>query len=165
MRTWTSCAQPASDCCRCVCACVACGVCLCVRAATERTKNKQTNKHSTLLLSGGTVWRHWGASFASLPHLLAHLFCVCALLPPTHPTPPLQGSRMRNTKTEYVSCPSCGRTLFDLQEVTEQIRTKTGHLPGERPCGGLCHLRLVWGAACARCSCSALWRCPWLVLC
>jgi len=42
----------------------------------------------------------------------------------------LQGSRMRNTKTDYVSCPSCGRTLFDLQEVTEQIRTKTGHLPG-----------------------------------
>lgn len=42
----------------------------------------------------------------------------------------LQGSRMRNTKTEYVSCPSCGRTLFDLQEVTEQIRQKTGHLPG-----------------------------------
>ena len=28
----------------------------------------------------------------------------------------LQGSRMRNTKTEFVSCPSCGRTLFDLQE-------------------------------------------------
>ncbi|GBF87360.1 hypothetical protein Rsub_00071 [Raphidocelis subcapitata] len=42
----------------------------------------------------------------------------------------LQGSRMRNIKTEYVSCPSCGRTLFDLQEVTEQIRQKTGHLPG-----------------------------------
>ena len=38
---------------------------------------------------------------------------------------------MRNTKTEYVSCPSCGRTLFDLQEVTEQIRTQTGHLPGK----------------------------------
>ena len=37
---------------------------------------------------------------------------------------------MRNTKTEYVSCPSCGRTLFDLQEVTAQIREKTGHLPG-----------------------------------
>lgn len=43
----------------------------------------------------------------------------------------LQGSRMRNTKTEFVSCPSCGRTLFDLQEVTEQIRSRTGHLPGE----------------------------------
>ena len=42
----------------------------------------------------------------------------------------LQGSRMRNTKTEFVSCPSCGRTLFDLQEVTDQIKTKTGHLPG-----------------------------------
>lgn len=42
----------------------------------------------------------------------------------------LQASRMRNTKTEYVSCPSCGRTLFDLQDVTDQIRQKTGHLPG-----------------------------------
>ncbi len=42
----------------------------------------------------------------------------------------LQGSRMRNTKTEFVSCPSCGRTLFDLQEVTAQISEKTGHLPG-----------------------------------
>ncbi|KAJ9507083.1 hypothetical protein QJQ45_004762 [Haematococcus lacustris] len=42
----------------------------------------------------------------------------------------LQGSRMRNIKTEYVSCPSCGRTLFNLQEVTDQIRQKTGHLPG-----------------------------------
>ena len=42
----------------------------------------------------------------------------------------LQGCRLRNTKTEYVSCPSCGRTLFDLQEVTDQIRERTGHLPG-----------------------------------
>jgi (E)-4-hydroxy-3-methylbut-2-enyl-diphosphate synthase len=42
----------------------------------------------------------------------------------------LQGCRMRSTKTDFVSCPSCGRTLFDLQEVTEQIKTKTGHLPG-----------------------------------
>ena len=42
----------------------------------------------------------------------------------------LQGSRMRNTKTEFVSCPSCGRTLFDLQEVTQQIQARTGHLPG-----------------------------------
>ena len=42
----------------------------------------------------------------------------------------LQGSRMRNTKTEYVSCPSCGRTLFDLQEVTAAISERTGHLPG-----------------------------------
>ncbi|KAH9288308.1 hypothetical protein KI387_032425 [Taxus chinensis] len=42
----------------------------------------------------------------------------------------LQGCRMRNTKTEYVSCPSCGRTLFDLQEVSAEIREKTQHLPG-----------------------------------
>ena len=42
----------------------------------------------------------------------------------------LQGSRMRSTKTEFVSCPSCGRTLFDLQEVTAQISERTGHLPG-----------------------------------
>ncbi|KAJ1428070.1 GcpE protein-domain-containing protein [Ochromonadaceae sp. CCMP2298] len=42
----------------------------------------------------------------------------------------LQGARMRSTKTDFVSCPSCGRTLFDLQEVTEQIKQKTGHLPG-----------------------------------
>jgi (E)-4-hydroxy-3-methylbut-2-enyl-diphosphate synthase len=42
----------------------------------------------------------------------------------------LQGSRMRNTKTEFVSCPSCGRTLFDLQETTAKITTATGHLPG-----------------------------------
>ena len=42
----------------------------------------------------------------------------------------LQGSRMRNTKTEFVSCPSCGRTLFDLQETTAKITEATGHLPG-----------------------------------
>ncbi|CAI5512367.1 unnamed protein product [Closterium sp. Naga37s-1] len=42
----------------------------------------------------------------------------------------LQGCRMRNTKTEFVSCPSCGRTLFDLQEVTASIRERTSHLPG-----------------------------------
>lgn len=42
----------------------------------------------------------------------------------------LQGCRMRNTKTEYVSCPSCGRTLFDLQEISAQIRERTSHLPG-----------------------------------
>jgi (E)-4-hydroxy-3-methylbut-2-enyl-diphosphate synthase len=42
----------------------------------------------------------------------------------------LQGARMRNTKTEFVSCPSCGRTLFDLQETTANIQEATGHLPG-----------------------------------
>ena len=42
----------------------------------------------------------------------------------------LQGSRMRSSKTEYIACPSCGRTLFDLQEVTANIQEKTAHLPG-----------------------------------
>ncbi|MDX1903306.1 MAG: (E)-4-hydroxy-3-methylbut-2-enyl-diphosphate synthase [Thermonemataceae bacterium] len=42
----------------------------------------------------------------------------------------LQASRMRITKTEYISCPSCGRTLFDLQEVTAKIRKRTDHLKG-----------------------------------
>lgn len=37
---------------------------------------------------------------------------------------------MRNIKTEFVSCPSCGRTLFDLQETTAEIQKATGHLPG-----------------------------------
>jgi len=42
----------------------------------------------------------------------------------------LQSARMRTVKTEFISCPSCGRTLFDLQEVAKRIREKTGHLPG-----------------------------------
>jgi (E)-4-hydroxy-3-methylbut-2-enyl-diphosphate synthase len=42
----------------------------------------------------------------------------------------LQGAGVRITKTEFVSCPSCGRTLFDLQKVTERIKQKTGHLKG-----------------------------------
>eukprot|EP00388_Colpodella_angusta_P011660 GDKJ01029754.1.p1 GENE.GDKJ01029754.1~~GDKJ01029754.1.p1 ORF type:complete len:853 (-),score=234.67 GDKJ01029754.1:48-2606(-) len=42
----------------------------------------------------------------------------------------LQNARMRRTKTEFVSCPSCGRTLFDLQEVTNTIKALTGHIPG-----------------------------------
>ena len=42
----------------------------------------------------------------------------------------LQACRLRNTKTEFISCPSCGRTLFDIQETTDRIRKKTGHLPG-----------------------------------
>ena len=42
----------------------------------------------------------------------------------------LQASRTRISKTEYISCPSCGRTLFDLQETTAKIRAKTSHLKG-----------------------------------
>ncbi|MCX7986642.1 MAG: (E)-4-hydroxy-3-methylbut-2-enyl-diphosphate synthase [Bacteroidales bacterium] len=40
----------------------------------------------------------------------------------------LQAARVRTTKTEYISCPSCGRTLFDLQSTTARIKEKTSHL-------------------------------------
>ena len=42
----------------------------------------------------------------------------------------LQGAGARVSKTEFVACPSCGRTLFDLQSTTQRIREKTGHLKG-----------------------------------
>ncbi|RYY47986.1 MAG: 1-hydroxy-2-methyl-2-(E)-butenyl 4-diphosphate synthase, partial [Chitinophagaceae bacterium] len=42
----------------------------------------------------------------------------------------LQAVRTRISKTEYISCPSCGRTLFDLQETTAKIRKVTNHLKG-----------------------------------
>ncbi|BDA79354.1 4-hydroxy-3-methylbut-2-en-1-yl diphosphate synthase (flavodoxin) [Leptospira kobayashii] len=42
----------------------------------------------------------------------------------------LQATRLRLTKTEYISCPSCGRTMFDLQSTTAVIKSKTGHLKG-----------------------------------
>ena len=42
----------------------------------------------------------------------------------------LQATRTRISKTEYISCPSCGRTLFDLQETTARIRAATNHLKG-----------------------------------
>ncbi|RLD80145.1 MAG: 1-hydroxy-2-methyl-2-(E)-butenyl 4-diphosphate synthase, partial [Bacteroidetes bacterium] len=40
----------------------------------------------------------------------------------------LQASRSRTSKTEYISCPSCGRTLFDIQDVTREIKERTSHL-------------------------------------
>jgi len=42
----------------------------------------------------------------------------------------LQGARLRTSRTEFISCPSCGRTLFDLVETTERIKARTGHLVG-----------------------------------
>lgn len=42
----------------------------------------------------------------------------------------LQACRVRISKTEFIACPSCGRTLFDLQEVTAKIKAKTNHLKG-----------------------------------
>jgi len=42
----------------------------------------------------------------------------------------LQATRLRITRTDYISCPSCGRTLFDLQTTTARIKSKTDHLKG-----------------------------------
>jgi (E)-4-hydroxy-3-methylbut-2-enyl-diphosphate synthase len=42
----------------------------------------------------------------------------------------LQGARARISKTEFVACPSCGRTLFDLQSTTQKVKVATGHLKG-----------------------------------
>ena len=42
----------------------------------------------------------------------------------------LQGARSRTFKTEFVACPSCGRTLFDLETTTQKVREATGHLSG-----------------------------------
>ncbi len=42
----------------------------------------------------------------------------------------LQAARTRTTKTEFISCPGCGRTLFNLQETVAKIKTATGHLKG-----------------------------------
>ncbi|HQI21446.1 MAG TPA: flavodoxin-dependent (E)-4-hydroxy-3-methylbut-2-enyl-diphosphate synthase, partial [Leptospiraceae bacterium] len=42
----------------------------------------------------------------------------------------LQATRLRLSKTEFISCPSCGRTLFDLQDTTARIQKRTGHLKG-----------------------------------
>ncbi len=39
-------------------------------------------------------------------------------------------ARVRSSKTEYIACPGCGRTLFDLNSTTERIKSKTGHLKG-----------------------------------
>ena len=42
----------------------------------------------------------------------------------------LQGARLRTSWTEFISCPSCGRTLFDLEEATARVKERTEHLPG-----------------------------------
>ncbi|MBI4083461.1 MAG: (E)-4-hydroxy-3-methylbut-2-enyl-diphosphate synthase [Candidatus Lambdaproteobacteria bacterium] len=60
---------------------------------------------------------------------------VCPIAEPASPETEfsrvlLQAARLRTYKTDYISCPSCGRTLFDLQETTERIKARTRHLKG-----------------------------------
>ena len=68
-------------------------------------------------LGEGVLWEADGMSGAELREASFNL---------------LQAARMRISKTEFISCPSCGRTLFDLQTVTAKIQARTGHLPGVR---------------------------------
>jgi len=66
---------------------------------------------------GDGVWID-AAEFVALPVINSTSFGI------------LQATRTRISKTEYISCPSCGRTLFDLQETTQLIRSRTDHLKG-----------------------------------
>ena len=61
----------------------------------------------------------------------------------------LQATRTRISKTEYISCPSCGRTLFDLQETTAKIRAVTNHLKGCEDCNHGLHCK--WSRRNGRC--------------
>ena len=66
---------------------------------------------------GDGIWID-AAEFVALPVINSTSFGI------------LQATRTRISKTEYISCPSCGRTLFDLQETTQLIRSRTDHLKG-----------------------------------
>ncbi len=92
-----------------------------IRAPREKTAEEQVLRSSTLI--GGLLCDGVGDAVlvdADLPAArgLELLYNI------------LQGAGVRVTKTEFVSCPSCGRTLFDLQTVTERIKRRTGHLKG-----------------------------------
>jgi (E)-4-hydroxy-3-methylbut-2-enyl-diphosphate synthase len=92
-----------------------------LRAPREKTPDEQVLRASTLI--GGLLCDGIGDAVlidAELPfeRNVELLYNV------------LQGAGVRITKTEFVSCPSCGRTLFDLQTTTERIKSRTGHLKG-----------------------------------
>ena len=92
-----------------------------IRAPREKTPEEQVLRSATLI--GGLLCDGIGDAVlidANLPFArgVELLYNV------------LQGAGVRITKTEFVSCPSCGRTLFDLQTTTERIKKRTGHLKG-----------------------------------
>ncbi len=92
-----------------------------IRAPREATPDEQVMRASTLI--GGLLCDGVGDAVsidADLPFErgVSLIYNV------------LQGAGVRITKTEFVSCPSCGRTLFDLQTTTERIKARTGHLKG-----------------------------------
>lgn len=92
-----------------------------IRAPHESVPEEQVLRAATLI--GGLLCDGIGDAIAiesGLPFERALELCYNVL----------QGAGVRITKTEFVSCPSCGRTLFDLQTTTERIKKRTGHLKG-----------------------------------
>ncbi|MDX6768966.1 MAG: (E)-4-hydroxy-3-methylbut-2-enyl-diphosphate synthase [Elusimicrobiota bacterium] len=92
-----------------------------IRAPREGSPEQQVLRASTLI--GGLLCDGIGDAIAiesGLPFERGLELCYNVL----------QGAGVRVTKTEFVSCPSCGRTLFDLQTTTERIKKRTGHLKG-----------------------------------
>ena len=73
----------------------------------------------------GSGWLAWSANHYSNPEMKSPLSLLNSIAFGI-----LQAARTRISKTEYISCPSCGRTLFDLQETTAKIRAVTNHLNG-----------------------------------
>jgi len=83
------------------------GICLCMTSAAYNNASA-TNASGRNYLSNATIEQFINSTAFTI----------------------LQATRTRISKTEYISCPSCGRTLFDLQETTAKIRSVTNHLKG-----------------------------------
>lgn len=107
------------------------------RASTQRFAEWLRREHLSLPLI-----LHFDASQDSLMRtavecgpLLADRYAAGVCIQSPHPSlgaQIMQAARLKTVATEYISCPGCGRTLFNLQEVTKRIRAKTGHLAGVR---------------------------------
>jgi (E)-4-hydroxy-3-methylbut-2-enyl-diphosphate synthase len=90
-----------------------------------------------VLPEGGTQARMLGAA-AEIGNLAGDGLLDALVCPSSDPASAdaefgrvlLQAARLRSYKTEFISCPSCGRTLFDLEETTARIKARTGHLVG-----------------------------------
>ncbi len=92
-------------------------------SAVESTEAFADRLLEAAVLTGGLLCDGLGdlVSVETEPQLSRAVFLAYNLL---------QGARVRRSKTEFVACPSCGRTLFDLQSTTQRIRERTGHLKG-----------------------------------
>ena len=82
--------------------------------------------------------RHWSGLAAEAGSLIVDGLVDCLVCPTIDPQKPvfrfcqtlLQATRVRLFKADFISCPSCGRTFFDLQTTTDAIKVRTQHLKG-----------------------------------